>query len=338
MRCVVIGIGRLAMDNYLPLLSEMPDLELAYYSRTPASRVAAVAQFGGTYLDSWEAIAAFKPDIAFNLTTDTQHADVLDRLVALRVPRIFTEKPFVSAHGQERVDEDDFERALTIANAAKAAKLEIALGFNYRFFDTVRSSLDVMEANNFGTPSTVVASAHYACWSHTIDLIGMVCGRFAAVSALGESAPEGAAVADSSSMETEITPSRAIAFTTESGAVGTLSGTARRAWNDELFSVSFLSPAGRIEWSDLDVESHSFDAATGRHSSTRLGAGDSRWSTYSRSFVSSVTAYLDAVRADAPAPVGLDAGLQELQVEAAIARSIATGRVIDVQREFPLPA
>lgn len=315
------------MDNYLPYLSGRGDVELAYLARTSPKAVAARDRFGGTVLESWDDLTAFDADIAFNLTTDTAHADVLDQLVRSGTARIFAEKPLVAGRGQEWIGEDDFVRAVTIAAAARTAGVEIAMGFNYRFFDTVRESLGMVSDAAIGDISAVVASAHYACWSHTIDLIGAACGPASVVSAVaGERPADG------------IPPTRAVSFTTVSGVVGTLSGTARRAWDDELFSIAFLGERGHVQVSDLDVATESFVAATGRRTTTRLGAAVSRDRTYAASFVASVAAYLDAVGRGEPAPVGLDAGLRELQVEAAIARSISTGRAVHVQSEFPLAA
>lgn len=331
MRCVIVGIGNLATGNYLPFLAAEPEMELGYLARTPERSSRAQEQFGGSVLGSWSDVASFAPDVVFNLTTDTQHGAVLDEAVQVGCPRIFTEKPLVAAHGQERVDESDFDRAVGIAAAARAAGVEIAVGFNYRFFDTVRSSLELMSNSGFGETSTIVASAHYACWSHTIDLIGLAGGPLATLSALADHTGN-----DDAPDATP--PSRAVSFTTVAGAVGTLSGSSRRAWSDELFSIAFTAPGGHVQFSDLDVATNSFDAESGRITTSRLGADGSRGATYGRSFVASLTAYLDAVRNYAAAPVGLEAGLRELQVEAAIARSIAEGRPVDVQGEFPLPA
>lgn len=329
MRCVVVGIGSLAIGHYLPLLSSQNDIELGYLARTPERSDRAQAQFGGSVLNSWSDVASFAPDVAFNLTTDTQHGLVLDELVQAGCPRIFSEKPLIAARGQARVDEADFRRALGIANAARQANIEIAIGFNYRFFDTVRSSIESMSRPSFGQLSTIVASAHYACWSHTIDLIGLAGGPMVLLSAIAEHADD----ADPDGLP----PSRAVSFTTAAGAIGTLSGSSRRAWSDELFSLAFTSENGHVQFSDLDVGTRSFDAESGRLTTTRLGADSSRNATYARSFVESVTAYLDAVRQSHPAPVGLEAGLRELQVEAAISRSIDERRPVAVQREFPLP-
>lgn len=328
LRCLVVGIGSLATGHYLPFLAAQDDVELAYLSRTPESAQRAAQQLGGVALASWADAASYGADVAFNLTTDTQHAAVLDELVRTGIPRVFTEKPLVAVLGQERVTEADFRRAAAIASAADAAHVELAMGFNYRFFDTVQRARQLIADGSFGALTAVVADAHYACWSHTIDLIGLTCGPLATLSALGESVPAGS----------ETAPARSIAFVTSAGVTGTLSGTSRRTWADELLSISLLFERGRVRLRDLDVSLEVFDGDADRHTVTRLGSGSSRWDRYAASFRASLSAYLEAVRAGVPAPVGIDAGLRELQVEAAIARSIERGGPVDVQTEFPLPA
>jgi hypothetical protein len=54
------------------------------------------------------------------------------------------------------------------------------------------------------------------------------------------------------------------------------------------------------------------------------------------SVASSLAAYLDAIRHGAPPPVPGIAGLEELQFEVALRRSIEQRRPVEVQREFPL--
>ena len=79
----------------------------------------------------------------------------------------------------------------------------------------------------------------------------------------------------------------------------------------------------------LDYSSH-------RHEIFSLTRATSRWDQYNRSFEKSVDAYLDSVRTGAEPPVPGISGLQELQVEAALKRSIRLGRPVNVQEELPL--
>ena len=54
------------------------------------------------------------------------------------------------------------------------------------------------------------------------------------------------------------------------------------------------------------------------------------------SFDTSIRAYLETLRHGQPPPVPGIAGLQELQLEAAIKRSIAQRRPIEIETELPL--
>ncbi|GAA3640032.1 hypothetical protein GCM10022200_24480 [Microbacterium awajiense] len=326
MRCLVVGIGGLAMGQYLPFLTRQEDLELAYLSRRSASSRAAQDAFGGHGLDSWSEVEGFAPDIAFNLATDSAHAHVLESLIEARVPRVFTEKPLISQAGQENVDEDDFFRARDIVGLANEAGFEIAMGFNYRFFESVQDSLDAVAGARLGPLRTVVANSHFATWSHTLDLIGMACGPIATLTAM----------AGPGTARDGRTPTRSVSFRAVSGAVGSALGSALRDWEDDLLDISFSFDGGHLRWRDLDAESSMFEAASGRRTVTVLpGPREAR---YSASFTASLTAYLAAVRTNAPPPVGVDAGLRELQMEASISRSIREHRAVRVQEEFPLDA
>ena len=57
---------------------------------------------------------------------------------------------------------------------------------------------------------------------------------------------------------------------------------------------------------------------------------------YNNSFEKSITAYLESLRMGTPAPISAVAGLLELQVEAAVKRSISQKRPILLEVEFPL--
>ena len=325
MRCLVVGVGNVALNDYLPFLAAQPDLELAALSRKTASAEVAQKRFGARVLTSWTEARTYRPDVAFVLTTDTQHAGVLDELVAIGVPRLFVEKPLVAEHGQERVIESDFARAVELAARAEAAGVEISMGFNYRFFETVQRARAHAATEPLGRLVAVVADAHYACWSHTIDLLGMFCGPIATVSALAGIPPV-----------EDVAAPRSIAFTTAAGVSGTLAGSASRSWDDDLLRIALHFEGGHIEVRDLDVSADTFVAGRGTNDGIDRDRSVDRWPRYAASFRASLTAYLDALRRGAPAPVGVEAGLRELQFEAAVARSIAEQRSVDFEREFPL--
>ncbi|MPN45587.1 hypothetical protein SDC9_193154 [bioreactor metagenome] len=84
---------------------------------------------------------------------------------------------------------------------------------------------------------------------------------------------------------------------------------------------------------DAEIRLYTQDCCVQNHS---LTTNHSRWDQYAASFRKSLTAYLDSLRNGTPPPVsGMD-GLAELQFEAALRRSAALKRPVDIQNEFPL--
>ncbi len=73
-----------------------------------------------------------------------------------------------------------------------------------------------------------------------------------------------------------------------------------------------------------------------RHELLALTRDTSRWDQYRLSFDKALDAYLTSVREGGEPPVPGLAGLQELQFEAALKRSIRLGRPVQVQDEFRL--
>ena len=56
MKVGIIGTGNVAKGSYLPVLAEMADVDLLYYSRTEARAVAIEDQFGGVVVKSMQAL------------------------------------------------------------------------------------------------------------------------------------------------------------------------------------------------------------------------------------------------------------------------------------------
>ncbi len=126
------------------------------------------------------------------------------------------------------------------------------------------------------------------------------------------------------------------AFRTAADATGTLIGTSTLDWTFPLFELTFNFERGRIHLRDLDGDMEVLDAQSGRHETHAIARDRSRWQQYDDSFTKSILAYLKSLRAGTPPPIPGRAGLQELQVEAAIKRSIEHKRPIDLNAELPL--
>ncbi|MCU1423356.1 MAG: dehydrogenase [Microbacteriaceae bacterium] len=319
MKCAVVGIGGVALGQYLPALAGSEGMELGYLSRAEGSTRAAVGRFGGEVLEGFAGLAAWHPDVAFVTAADTAHHTIVRELIRAGVPRLYVEKPFVAKRGQAFVTDDDYREGVALLEEARSAGVEIAVGFNYRAFATVRRALEATA--DCGAVIGVEASAHYACWSHTIDLIGLFAGPIRTLSALAGEREHG---------EPPLrTVDRAVSFVTEGGAVGALRGTAGSAFADTLLELTVRFERGRATLRDLGL---SLELADERGDTTRFTppTDASRWALYDRSFADSIAGYLATVRAGSPPPVTGEDGVAELRVEAAIHRSLATHAPVEL--------
>lgn len=328
MRALVIGIGTVATQNYLPFLAAQSDVELGYVNRSADKAKDAAEQFGGTGFSSLADAADWDADLGFVLTSERARYEVARAVVELGIPRLFLEKPLVAERGQADVIERDFRRGQDLLTRAAAAGCETAMIFNYRFFEQVSLAQRTAIERDFGALTQVTASSHYACWSHVIDLICFLAGPLDEVAATaGPVVRTGAGI---SAVDV------AASFTTEDGASGNLLGTAALAFQHPLFDLSLNFERGRIQLRDLDGRVEVFDATSHRYETYDLDRNTSRWDQYAKSFAASLGAYLAAVRVDATPPVpGID-GLRELQVEAGLKLSIAEGRRVRLSEEYPL--
>jgi predicted dehydrogenase len=330
MRALVIGVGAVATQNYLPFLSAQADLELGYVNRTASKAASAAETFGGTAFVDGRDWLEWNPDVAFVLTSERDRYEAARSAIEAGVPRLFLEKPLVAERGQADVVERDFVRAKDLLDRASAAGCETAMIFNYRFMEQTRFARRTAVERNFGRLIQFAAFSHYACWSHCIDLISYFGGAVTDVAATaGSLVRQGAGT---SAVDV------AAALTTADGGAGTLLGTAGLAWQHPLFDLSLNFEGGRIHLRDLDGTVEVFDAGSNRYETFDLCRDTSRWEQYGKSFVASLTAYLASVRAGAPPPVPGIEGLRELQVEAGIKKAIAERRTVNLAAEYPIPA
>jgi predicted dehydrogenase len=323
----VVGTGKVAQRNYLPCLAEAEDVSLGYYNRSAAKAEAAAAEFGGEVFDSPHALLDWGPDAVFVLTKETQRGAAIETLLEGGVGRLFLEKPLVASHGQEDVREEDFLAARALMQKARDQGCETAMIFNYRFFDQILKAKDLVAERNFGRVLNITGLVHYACWSHCIDLVHHFAGPVAQVTALQSDQTRGERVPAH-----DVT----VAFRTVDDATGTLIGSSAPAWEFPLFELTFNFEGGRIHLRDLDGDMEVLDNGSGRHETYSVARDRSRWDHYDASFDTSIRAYLETLRHGQPPPVPGIAGLQELQLEAAIKRSIAQRRPIEIETELPL--
>jgi predicted dehydrogenase len=317
MRCVVVGIGHVALQRYLPALAAEPDVELACVSRNPDSARVGAELVGGEALSDLAAAAAWKPDAVFVVTPDTQHLEVVRELIRLGAPRIHVEKPLVAAQGQTRIGARDLADGEQLAQEAAERGVELAVGYNYRQFATVLRAREEVTRRGWPAPTGVVASTHYACLSHVVDLIGVFGGDVAELTALRGPESHG-----EPKFHLE---DRVVAFTFASGATGVLRMSSAEPRSDHLFDLRIGYPGGSVRIADLDGLLEVFDAREGHRLVLERTDERARTTEYEASFGKSIRAYLATVRGgEAPPATGAD-GIRELRFHAAVERSLEIG-------------
>ncbi|HWA24253.1 MAG TPA: Gfo/Idh/MocA family oxidoreductase [Lacunisphaera sp.] len=329
LRIAVAGTGTVARNNYLPFLAQQRDVTIACWNRTADTAIAAAQACGGIACPDLKALMAWRPTAVLVLTAETARLQVGTELIRLGARRIFFEKPLVAARGQAHVSEEDFFAGREMMRLAARRGCETAMVFNYRFFEQSAAAKAVARERRFGRVINVTAQVHYACWSHCIDLIQWFGGEIREITALGGPvAREGDRVGKAKDVTA--------AFVTADGAAGTLIGTAGMKWQHPLFELVFTFEHGRIHLRDLDGAMEILDGRRQRHETVAVVRDASRWASYDESFRQAVGAYLESLRKRIAPPVPGRDGLRELQVEAALRRSIRERRPINLAREFPL--
>jgi predicted dehydrogenase len=328
LRIAVVGTGKVAQRNYLPGLAATADVSLGYYNRTRAKADECATKFGGQAFGSLAALMAWDPDAVLVLTREMDRYDAACALMELGPRRVFFEKPLVARAGQEQVSEQDFADARHVLQRAENRQCQTAMIFNYRFFEHVVTARRLIAERDFGQVVQVTGLVHYACWSHCIDLVHFFAGPVAQITALQSDTRR-----DWNAMSAQDVTA---AFRTVGDATGTLIGTTALAWDFPLFEMSFSFERGRIRIQDLDGDMEVMDAQTRLSERYAIPRDRSRWDQYNSSFNQSVAAYLDSIRSGGPPPVPGVAGLLELQFEAGLKRSIATGKPVTLAEAFPL--
>jgi predicted dehydrogenase len=324
MKIAVIGTGKVARNNYLPFLSKEKDVVLTYFSRTRSKAEACAQAFGGRVVEAIDDIHANDPDAILVLTPETQRYAVTTVLLQGKPKRLFFEKPLVAQHGQDKVCEDDFHKATDLLQRAKRSGTETAMVFNYRFFEQTVRMKRIIDDRGFGELIHAAMFVNYACWSHCIDLLHFFGGRASQISALAGDIRYKDAVDVSG------------AFCLVNGATGTILGTNGSPFAFPLYQIVMNFERGTIRFGDLDGPMDVYDTTTRYRETHTLIGNHSRWEQYNSSFEKSLGAYLDSIRQNEPPPVPGIAGLEELQFEVALRRSIAQKRPVDVQAEFPI--
>ena len=329
LKLAIVGTGNVTRKNYVPFLAAQPGVELAYWNRTPDKARAMAAEFGGAVCASLAALMAWQPAAVFVLTSETCRYEISTQLLQLGAKKMFFEKPLVATRGQANVHEEDFSRARELLAEAKRRGCETAMVFNYRFLGQSAAAKEVITAGRLGRVLTITGHVHYACWSHAIDLILWLAGDIRELTAL-------AGGVERAGMHVGLVQDLTASFLTVGDAAGTLIGTGGISWSHPLLELTFTLERGRVRLRDLGGPVEVLDEAKGTHTTAAFLDDDARWGPYDESFKASLGGYLASLRAGTPPPVPGLAGLKELQVEAAIKRSIAQRRPVKLAGELPL--
>ena len=309
-KLAIIGAGNVACNSYLPYLVKRDDVELIIQSRTMEKAKSAAERFNGRAVETLEQVAAENPTAALVLTREQQHIDVSTALVDLGVKRLFIEKPLNARNGQANVTEEDYFEAARFLKHAEEKGCEVAMNFNYRFYEISKKLRAIMAERNYGELKECTFMVNYACWSHCIDLLRFFGGKIKTVTALGEK-KENADLAG--------------AFFFENGGTGTILGTSATNFSMSLYYVVLNFEKAIVKFEDLDSEMSIYETGTQYRETFRLLGNFSRWQQYTDSFAKSLEAYLAAIdNGEKPPVTGAD-GVIELQFEAALRRSAARG-------------
>lgn len=328
MEIAIVGTGRVADRNYIPSLLRHKDVSLTCYSRTSERAEVVGRKHGVRVVRSLEALCWRRPEAIFVLTGEQQRLEAVQTLLPFQPKRLFLEKPLVARYGQARVAQEDFWDGKTLLLQAQEAGIEVAMVFNYRFFDQTQRAKRLVQERDFGAAVNVVALSHFATWSHCIDLILQFAGPLREISA--REGPKSYPFLDDGEVSDVVA-----SYLIGENATGTILGTSATNWHFPLFELVIGFERGRVHFRGLDQDMEVLDYGDSVHEIYQPSRETSRWEKYEESFVKSIDAYLESIRNGAPPPVPGCAGLLELQFEAALKRSIAEGRPVIPSREFP---
>ena len=166
MEIAMVGTGKVAERNYIPTLLRHKDVTLTCYSRTQEWAEAVGQKFGVSVVRTIKELFERQPETVFVLTGEQQRLEATQALLPFKPKRLFLEKPLVARAGQARIVQEDFWDGKTLLQQAQDAGAEVAMVFNYRFFDQTQRAKRLIQERNFGSAVNVIALSHFATWSH----------------------------------------------------------------------------------------------------------------------------------------------------------------------------
>ncbi|UKI30758.1 MAG: Gfo/Idh/MocA family oxidoreductase [Lentisphaeria bacterium] len=181
-RLGVVGLGNVAQNNYLPYLSRQENVELFCCSRDPEKAKACAARFGIHACTTLEELAGMHLDAVFILTLEQFHYGTACRLLEFSRSGSSSRNRWWRATDRRRSANRISSMRSICWTRAKRAGTEIAMNFNYRFFDQMIRLRRLVEERDLGPLRQSSWLVHYACWSHCLDLLRWFGGEIAEVS------------------------------------------------------------------------------------------------------------------------------------------------------------
>lgn len=179
----VIGVGYVSKNNYLPILSQMDDVEITgIMARNYENAVQAAVNFGGKKaVSTLEELAALDLDCVFVLTPKQCHFEQVSFLLKHGIAT-FCEKPLATT----------LTDAKALVDLADETGVKLMIGFNRRYAPVITAA---KEALNGKAPDVIIAqknrpeTEYHATLEnavHMVDLMRYFCGEAMEVNAISK--------------------------------------------------------------------------------------------------------------------------------------------------------
>jgi predicted dehydrogenase len=232
---------------------------------------------------------------------------------------VYTEKPLAGRNGQYNVDAEDLPTAHEIIDAWRASGKFFGINFNYRTAPHAKPFKAAIDAGRFGEPVAINVYAHLDCWSHVIDLMRWFNGEVTELTAYMEGQPG------------DHGRPRSAALKFANGTVGTLVGVVHGRFH-QILRIEYLGTEARGTIVDLTGPAILYPEESGTEPEVLWEPADGNWrGAFGQTFTDSVQNFARAVRDGNEPPVtGTDA-IRELEIDAALPASAASGGPVTIE-------
>ena len=319
-----IGAGGIA-QRHLDVLSSFPDVVVKAIADPDLHRATTLA--AGCGATAHPSVEAMLNDVAldavFICVPPFAHGAAERAVLAAGLP-FFVEKPLAA----------DFETAEAISKAVTAAGLITAVGYHWRYLDTLDAArralggqvpqlmqgvwLDQTPPPNWWGRQDQSGGQVVEQVTHLVDCLRVLAGGVTAVYAQGNHLPRG------SHPHLDVTTASTATLTFASGAVASLTSTCLLNWSHRI-GLQIFADGLAIELSDQEVM---IDTGAGRH--PRAATGDPVWRE-DRDFIDAVRGKPNLIR------TSYAEALETHRVAIAMTRSMDTGEVQRLSPALPQP-